>query len=167
VSAAGKPGDGKPGAREDVREPAQTLRVGQRLRFRVPRQAAARRVQLRIAQRFPQMHPIQWAGVITTLPGMAARLMNRIPINRIAAMGMPQAQSQAVSIVRSDDQVDVIRHRTQIAKCQFRVVKLDEVGRGPARGRLSGAGLKPARAAAVESCGGERRVKSPGRDLGR
>jgi hypothetical protein len=34
------------------------------------------------------------------------------------------------------------------------------------RDRLSGAGLKPARAAAVKSRGGERRVKSPGQDLG-
>ena len=32
------------------------------------------------------------------------------------------------------------------------------------RDRLSGAGLKPARAAAVKSRGGERRVKSSGRD---
>jgi hypothetical protein len=36
---------------------------------------------------------------------------------------------------------------------------------GPS-GSLSGAGLKPARAAAVKSRGGERRVKSPGRDPG-
>ena len=34
------------------------------------------------------------------------------------------------------------------------------------RDRLSGAGLKPARAAAVKSRGGERRVKSPGQDPG-
>jgi hypothetical protein len=34
------------------------------------------------------------------------------------------------------------------------------------RDRLSGAGLKPARAAAVKSRGGERRVKSPGHDPG-
>ncbi len=34
------------------------------------------------------------------------------------------------------------------------------------RDRLSGAGLKPARAAAVKSRGGERRVKSPGQDSG-
>ena len=34
------------------------------------------------------------------------------------------------------------------------------------RDRLSGAGLKPARAAAVKSRGGERRVKSLGQDPG-
>ena len=34
------------------------------------------------------------------------------------------------------------------------------------RDRLSGAGLKPARAAAVKSRGGERRVKSSGQDPG-
>jgi hypothetical protein len=34
------------------------------------------------------------------------------------------------------------------------------------RDRLSGAGLKPARAAAVKSRGGERRVKSPEQDSG-
>jgi hypothetical protein len=34
------------------------------------------------------------------------------------------------------------------------------------RDRLSGAGLKPARAAAVKRRGGERRVKSPGQDPG-
>jgi hypothetical protein len=49
--------------------------------------------------------------LITTLPGMAARLMNRVPINRIAPMGMPHGQCQAVGIVRSDDQMHVIRHQ--------------------------------------------------------
>ena len=57
------------------------------------------------------MHPIQGAGEIATLPGVAARLMNRVPIDHIAPMGMPQGQSQAVSIVRSDDQMHVIRHQ--------------------------------------------------------
>jgi hypothetical protein len=79
--------------------------------LRLARQAGAHRVQLRIAQRFPQMHPIQRAGVIATLPGMATRLMNRVPIDRIAPMCMPQRQCQAVSIVRSDDQMHVIRHQ--------------------------------------------------------
>ena len=35
------------------------------------------------------------------------------------------------------------------------------------RDRLSGAGLKPARAAAVKSRGGERRVKVPGKTRGK
>jgi hypothetical protein len=57
------------------------------------------------------MHPIQGAGEIATLPGVAARLMNRVPIDRIAPMGMPQGQAQAVSMVRSDHQMHVIRHQ--------------------------------------------------------
>jgi hypothetical protein len=35
----------------------------------------------------------------------------RVPIDRIAPMCMPQGQCQAASIVRSDDQMHVIRHQ--------------------------------------------------------
>jgi hypothetical protein len=51
------------------------------------------------------------AGIISTLPGMAARLMNLVPINRVAPMCVLQGQCQALPIVRSNDQMHVIRHQ--------------------------------------------------------
>lgn len=81
-------------------------------KFRRPHHAGAHGIQFNIAQSLPQMRFIERTRVKPSLPDVAGRRLPRVPVGRVASMGLFERLRKRSRAIRNHDQVHMIRHQT-------------------------------------------------------
>src|ERR1700677_1146041 len=79
--------------------------------FRFGHHRGAHRIELRIAQGFPEVSFIQRTGIVTTLPNMSSRVVECVPVGSKPAVSLFQRWCQNVGLPRDCDEMDIVRHQ--------------------------------------------------------
>ena len=79
--------------------------------FSFHNQPRPHRIQLRIAQRLPQVRLVQRARIISSLPHMPARIVLPIPVSCVSTVGMLERFRESVGAARNHHQMNMVRHR--------------------------------------------------------